>query len=325
MTFLKNHQKTLGLALLLIVLCGVTGAVQPAFLRPESIADLLRYTGLYGILAVAAAFVIVTGGIDLSIGSLIGLSGVMLPMLIQTGAPFFSAPVPVPVAFGLVLLVGAVAGVLHGWLVTRWALQPFLVTLCGLFIYRGLARRAANDESQGFADGFAELRTLATGSFLSIPYPFLILLGLAVAMAIFLKKTVWGRHLLALGRNETAARYSGISTGPLKVLCYTLCGVVTALGGMLLVLDNNSAMPSNFGNSYELYAIAGAVLGGCSLRGGECRALGLVLGAALVQVALQMVLFLNVQDSWKLAIVGSLILAGVLADEVLHRWSRRSA
>lgn len=335
---LREHQKILGIALLLVALVVFTGAQSPAFLSAASLKDLLRYTGLYGILAVGVALVIATGGIDLSIGSLVALSAVLLPVLLGEGGLIFAGPVSVPVAMGTILGLCALVGLAHGLLITKLNLQPFLVTLCGLFIYRGMARRVAGDESKGFAGEFEGLRQLAKGQFLDgalnpwravhetahgVPIPFLILVILAAAGSVYLHRTVWGRHTLALGRNEEAARFSGVPTHRRKIAAYVLCSTVTGVGGMLWALETSSVQASNYGNSYELYAIAGAVLGGCSLRGGEASMVGVILGAALVQVSTSAVLFLQVADSWKFAVIGSLILVGVIADELLRRFSRR--
>ena len=321
--FLRTHQKTIGIAVLLFAVALITGWNQPAFLKGDNLSDLARYTGLFGILAVAAACVIVTGGIDLSMGALVALVGVLFPILVTGGTLFESqlgSPLPVWLALAIVLAVSAVIGLVHGLLITKLNLQPFLVTLCGLFVYRGFARIVANDASQGFGDGFSELKQVAHGRIAEIPYPALILLVLAAIVAVFLHRTVWGRHLLALGRNEQAARFSGIATDRMKIVAYVLCSTICGFGGVMFVLETNSALPSNFGQTYELYAIAGAVLGGCSLRGGECSLAGVVLGSAMVQVAQQSVLFL-VSDKWKLTVIGGFILVGVIADELLRRYA----
>ncbi len=322
--FVREHQKTLGIAALLFGMILFVGSQQSAFWATDNLRDLLRYTGLYGILSLAAAFVIVTGGIDLSMGSLIGLSGVLLPMLLRAGGLFYGGPVSVPVAFITILSVSAVIGLVHGLLITKLNLKPFLVTLCGLFIYRGLARWVAKDESWGFESGFTALRELTEGLVLdAIPVPFVVLVIFALAASLFLHRTIWGRRILALGSNEQAARFSGVATDRLKIVCYVLCSVIGGFGGCMFALATNSVLPSNFGTSYELYAIAGAVLGGCSLRGGECRFAGVILGAAMVQVTNSASTFLDVPDSLKFAVIGSLILLGVIADEMLRRWSVR--
>jgi ribose transport system permease protein len=318
MGFIRHHQKTLGILVLLVVLTLAVGAKVPTFLSEGSLVDVLHWTGLFGILSVAAALVIVTGGIDLSMGSLIGMSGVLLPMLLRKGALFYSGPVSIPVAFITVIGLGALVGLIHGGLVTRLSLPPFLVTLCGLFVYRSLALVFAKNDTQGFEDTFQSLRALTAGA-----NPFYLLLGLAGLASLFLHKTIWGRHLLALGRNETAAHFSGIPTARLKIISFMLCGALAAFGGSLFVLENVSASPSSFGLSYELYAIAGAVLGGCSLRGGECAMAGVICGSALVQVSTQAALFLNVKSEWKLTVIGLLILVGVISDELFRRYSVR--
>ena len=146
---LKENQKLLVIFGLLVLLFTVTSVLQPSFRDPGTLTNTMRWIGLYGIISIGVAFVIITGGIDLSIGSLIALSGVMLPMLLK-GDIFFSDPLPVPLAFGLVLLISLGIGLFHGVMVTKLGLQPFLVTLCGLFIYRGLARAAGNDQTVSY-------------------------------------------------------------------------------------------------------------------------------------------------------------------------------
>ena len=144
------------------------------------------------------------------------------------------------------------------------------------------------------------------------------MLSLAIAAAIFLNKTIWGRYMLALGRNEEAARYSGVNTGRITVLAYIICTAMAAIGGILFALDSNSVAPSSFGNFFELYAIAAAVLGGCSLRGGEGGILGVVVGTALMQVLYNLIVLLKISDKLEFAIIGAVILLGVMADEFVR-------
>ncbi|MFN9939713.1 MAG: ABC transporter permease, partial [bacterium] len=178
----------------------------------------------------------------------------------------------------LVLLTAGGLGLVHGLLITRLHLQPFVVTLCGLLIYRGVSRWLTNDNPAGFGELQQVLGPVASGRVglayrgedlvFGIPIPFFLLLLIAVLAALFLNRTIWGRYLLALGRNEEAARFSGINTARITVLAYVLCSLLAAVGGMLFALEFSSISPSSFGNSFELYAIAAAVRGGCSLRGG---------------------------------------------------------
>ena len=263
---------------------------------------------------------IITGGIDLSIGAVVCLSGVLLPWLaIGCGWP------PVA-ALTLVLGLAAGLGALHGVLVTRLGLQPFVVTLCGLLIYRGAARTLTGDQSQGFGLALGGLRRLAVGRIplpgidgFALPAPVVILTVVGLVAALLLNGTVFGRHLRALGRSEAAARFSGVRTAAVTTVAYAIGAGLAGLGGVLFVLDVNSAQPADFGNFYELYAIAAAVLGGCSLRGGEGSILGVVLGTAVMQVLRNATILLDIPTQMEYAVIGGVILVGALADEALHR------
>lgn len=235
----------------------------------------------------------------------------------------------VPVALLAVAVIGCLLGLLHGLLVTRARLQPFVVTLCGLLIYRGLARWLTNDNPAGFAeyaDGLCELGsgrltlfTDSTGQSFGIPYPFFILIAVGTAAAVFLNRTIWGRYLLALGRNEEAARFSGINTKTVTLMAYVICTGLAAVGGILFALDSLSISPSSFGNFFELYAIAAAVLGGCSLRGGEGSIAGVIIGTAAMQVLNNLIVLLSIPAQLEGVIIGLVILGGVLADEVVKQ------
>ena len=328
----RDNPKIVVIFLLLVGLFILTSALQPSFRTQGNLTNVMRWIGLYGIISIGVSFVIITGGIDLSIGSLIALSGVMLPMLLKGkavieifGYVFPAAPLPIPVAFAIVLLVALLIGLFHGLMVTKMGLQPFLVTLCGLFIYRGLARSVGNDQTQGFGTDFVGLKDALVKAklFDVIPMSFIVLIVLGIIAAIVLNKTVFGRYLLAVGHNEEAAKFSGIKTDRVKIAAYMVCSVLAGFAGMLFVLDTNGATPSSFGNFYELYAIAGAVLGGCSLRGGEGAIFGVICGAALVQVAEKAVYFIGVEEKSKFTVIGIFILVGVIADELFRRWNEK--
>ncbi len=314
-------KKILGILGLLLAIFVVTWIVEPKFVSAYNLQNIIRWTSLFGIISIGVAFVIITGGIDLSIGSLIGLVGCLLPMLLAAGYP------PIIALLAVVVLSLAI-GLMHGLLITRLGLQPFVVTLCGLLFYRGFARWLTHDQVQGFGSSYEGLRQLAIGKVplgggFALPIPFFLLLLAGVLAALFLNRTIWGRYLLALGRNETAARYSGIQIERMKVLAYVLCSGTAGLGGILFALDVNSVQPAAHGNFYELYAIAAAVLGGCSLRGGEGSILGVVIGAAIMRLLYNAINISGIPTQLEFAIIGAVILAGVIADELIRRVAGR--
>jgi ribose transport system permease protein len=162
------------------------------------------------------------------------------------------------------------------------------------------------------------------GTEFGIPNPCLILLAVAVLAIIFLNFTIYGRYMLALGRNEEATRYSGINTDRMIILAYVICGMLSGLGGMLFVLDVGSAQPVDFGSFYELYAIAAAVLGGCSLRGGEGTIIGVVIGAAVMQVLKNSITLIDwIPTNIEYAVIGAVILGGVIVDELVKRFAAK--
>ncbi|MFK8111462.1 MAG: ABC transporter permease [Rubripirellula sp.] len=317
-------KKILGIFGLLLFICIATALMSDRFLTEFNIENLIRRSALFGILSIGAAFVIITSGIDLSIGSVVCLIGCLTPwMLVEHG-------MSVPLTMLIVVVISFVIGLSHGLLITKVKLQPFVVTLCGLLFYRGLTRGMVQDQTQGFKGGYQDLRDLAQGQLalpgtdFGIPNPCLILLLVTVLAILFLNFTVYGRYMLALGRNETATRFSGINTDRMIVLAYVICGMLSGLGGLLFVLDVGSAQPVDFGNFYELYAIAGAVLGGCSLRGGEGTIIGVVIGAAVMQVLKNTITLVDaIPTNIEYAVIGAVILGGVVVDELVKRYASR--
>ena len=621
-------KKALGIFALLVFVYALAALLNPDFVSTYNIQNTLRRTSLFGIISIGVAFVIITGGIDLSIGSLIGLIGCLLPMALQalaggppgralawtlvgTGAgiwlagaiwlhslpfreggrpglrgllmpgyivvylarrwddgqrpaalyllgltsvaagwllPGVALPQSVEVSLAVfwMLEIAVAVGLLHGFLVTRIRLQPFVVTLCGLLLYRGLARWLTDDQTQGFGTGYEGLKSLVSGrpfsmtwlllaaglaliawgvvraasrhrdrdddgdsippwclvtvglvltlasalawvpwlpettrnapswtqqslfwvgllgtvsgsltltlwallprvgrianpsvnsgqianpshdadslppvpypqaspcwpawraaaltavsllalaglaalgyvgggadlawwkiavvaftllalmtgvaqflqaqwqassgprraaTFLTasagvflllgltpldrvpVPAPLLVLLVIAVLAGLFLNQTIYGRYLLALGRNEEAARYSGINTSAMIVVAYVICSLLTGLAAVLFSLDVNGIQPAGHGNFYELYAISAAVLGGCSLRGGEGSILGVVIGTAVMRVLYNAITMLGIPDKLEFAMIGAVLLLGVIVDELLRRAGQRA-
>ena len=307
-------KKEIGIFSLLVLLCAVTTAINPRFLSSANLTNTANLVGLYGVFSIGIGIVIITGGIDLSVGAMCALTGVLLCMALAEWHW------PWPLAAIFVIAVPMLLGWVHGWLVTRMNLQPFIVTLCGLLIYRGVARFIANDSTKGFADaeGIATLRNLASGKLFGVPMPFVILVVTAIIMWFVLHRSIYGRYLYAVGRNEQAARFSGINTRRIIASAYIIAGLLTGVSGILIAFYTNSVSPSNHGNFYELYGIAAAVLGGCSLRGGEGSILGIVIGTALLRVLENLVNLLGIPSSLNFAVMGAVVLAGVLADQIFQ-------
>ncbi|MCH2114864.1 MAG: ABC transporter permease [Pirellulales bacterium] len=315
--------KFLGIFSLLMVICIYTAISSDRFLLAANLENIVHRTALFGILSIGVAFVIVTGGIDLSIGSVVCLTGVMLPFLLT------QCNWSVAASLATVLGASAAIGLFHGVMITKMRLQPFVVTLCGLLFYRGAARGITKDRSQGFGLEFTDLRSLATGHIplfgdvagdFRLPATTLLLIIIAIIAMVILNRTVFGRYLFAIGGNREAARYSGINVDRFTTSAYVICSTLAGLGGILFVLDINAAQPSDFGNFYELYAIAAAVLGGCSLRGGEGNISGVVVGAAVMVVLTNTINLVHPEyQKIEFAIIGGVILAGVTADALVRR------
>ena len=313
-------KKNLGLFILLVVACAITALINDRFLNPINIENLLRRTALFSIISIGVSFAITSGGIDLAIGSMVCLIGTLLPWLCS------EQMFPPAVAILALLFLAALLGLVHGVLVTKLKLQPFIVTLCGLLLYRGLARGITGDQTQGFGTSFEGLRSIGLTRFtfggilpLEIPSIVFIAAALSIVAAVAMNYTPFGLNLRATGRNETAAFYSGLNTDRLRCIAYLLSSLLAGIGGVFFILDVNSAQPSDFGNFYELYAIAAAVLGGCSLRGGEWSITGIILGATLMQVLRNAIVLLDIPTQLEFAIIGLVILIGVSAEEIVKR------
>jgi ribose transport system permease protein len=312
-------KKEFGIFALLVVMCAVTGFENPRFFSEANLSNTANLIGLYGIFSIGVGMVIITGGIDLSIGSMIALNGMLLVLALTEW--HWAWPLATAFALGVPMLLGLA----HGFLIAKFRMQPFIVTLCGLLLYRGIARFIANDTTKGFGDaaGFKMLQNLAGGKFIGLPMPFVILTVVAVVMWVVLHRSVYGRYLFAVGRNEEAARFSGVNTKFVVASAYVLAGLLTGISGILFAFYTNSVSPSNHGNFYELYGIAAAVLGGCSLRGGEGSIIGILIGTALLLVLQNLVNLLGIPSSLNFAVMGAVVLVGVLADQVFQRRSRR--
>lgn len=313
------HKKDMGLAVLIIVVGAVVYLRNPLFLSPINLGNTANLIGLFGLFAIGQGFVIMTGGIDLAVGSMIALLGVLfVDMVGKFGVPW-------PLAIAITLVLGALMGLAHGILITRLKMQPFVVTLCGLLIYRGLARGYTGEATAGFPFGasYPGLEWLTLGRSFGVPHSFFAMLLVAVIAWVVLHRSVFGRHLYAVGKNEEAARYSGVRTARVITIAYVISAVLAAVAAIYFAMFTKSVQPSSHGNFYELYAIAAAVLGGFSLRGGEGSIVGVVLGAVLLQELQNLVNLLGIPSSLNFAVMGGVILIGVLADQQFNRYREK--
>jgi ribose transport system permease protein len=319
---LKKNTGILALAAAVILILIFWG---DNFLSGYNLINQTKRTSLYAVMGLGVVFVIVTGGIDLSIGSVVGLTGTLLAWLLT------ERHWSVPAALACTVALATAIGVFHGILITKMRLQPFVVTLCGLLIYRGAARLITGDRNVGFGSEFQPLKQIVKAQWdlpyitsywnYRLPAPLLLMLVLAIAAAIFLNRTIWGRYLLALGRNETAARLCGIQTDRVKFMAYVICSFAAGLTGILSALEQNTVQPPSTGQFYELHAIAAAVLGGCSLRGGEGSIFGLLIGTLTLRLLENAILLLGVPDPARDSVIGVVLLVGVFGDELVRRLS----
>jgi ribose transport system permease protein len=329
-------KKDIGLLVLILVVGAVVAIINPRFLLAGNISNTANQVGLFGIAAIGQAFVILTGGIELSVGAIVALLGVLFIDLIV------NFEINWMVALVVVIGAGMLMGLVHGVLVAKLGLQPFVVTLCALLIYRGTARYYTKDATVGFGFGasFPDLEWLTAGrseifapvarlfgydgSTLAVPHTLIALVAITLIAGVVLHRSVLGRYLFAIGKNEEAARHSGINTSRITIAAYVICCALAAVDAILLAMYTRSISPAVHGNFYELYAIAAAVLGGFSLRGGEGSIIGVVLGTILLQILQNLVNLLGIPSSLNFAVMGSVILLGVLADQQIARYRRRS-
>ncbi|MGL6076901.1 MAG: ABC transporter permease [Fimbriiglobus sp.] len=317
-----------GVLILLLSLYACLYFINPRALNLSNLIEVSNRQGFFGILTISAAIIILSGGIDLSLGSVVGLGAVLFGVLLGKGYHPVAALV-------LTVLMGTFVGFVQGVLVHKLRLQAFLVTLCGMFILRGVGRLMTKNREVGLQEAIMKNPDpdfAATLTFLrkyligfdadeTLAYPAMlgVFLVLAALIGLILHKSVHGRYWFALGYNEQAARYSGVNVGFYRVAAFTLGSTLAALGGCLLLLNYGTAKPDNVGVSYELLAITGAVLGGVSLRGGEGTIIGMALGAAVLPLLGNLVTFAGVPDDVIPIIVGLTLFLGSIIDEWLRR------
>ncbi|MCD6267922.1 MAG: ABC transporter permease [Thermotogaceae bacterium] len=299
----------------LIVLVVFTAILNPRFLTAFNLQTLGKQIAIFGILAIGETFVIMSGGgaIDLSPGSMVALTGVMASWLMVHG-------VPVSIAIILILGFSVLVGAWHGFFVTKLGVPAFIITLGTLTMARGMA--AVITRGWPIVGLPSHFLTIGQGDILKIPIPVWILLIIALIADFFLRKTVYGKHLRAVGGNEVAARFSGVNVSRVRMIAFMVSGFLAGVAGIIIAARLSQGQPG-VGSMYELYAIASTVIGGTSLTGGEGSVLGAVVGASIISLLWNALVLLNVSTYWHNVVIGIVIVTAVTMD-VLRKRMRAS-
>ncbi|GMO00112.1 ribose ABC transporter permease [Parageobacillus thermoglucosidasius] len=299
--------KKLGPLIGFFLLCIVLSILSDSFLTVNNWMNVLRQVSINALIAFGMTFVILTGGIDLSVGSVLALSSAITAGIMASGTNGFTAII-------IGLLAGFLMGALNGVVITKGRIAPFIATLATMTMFRGLTLVYTDGRPiTGFASDDILFQMMGRGYFLGIPVPVVFMIVVYVALYFVLKKTTFGRHTYAIGGNEEASRLSGIRVDRLKIWIYSLTGGLSALAGIILTSRLNSAQPTA-GTAYELDAIAAVVLGGTSLSGGRGWIFGTLVGVLIIGVLNNGLNLLNVSSFYQQVIKGLVILLAVLLD-----------
>lgn len=281
------------------------------FLKPANLAVIMRFIATFGMLSIGEVLIIITGGIDLSVGSLTALTGVLVATFMLKGLAGLPTIGMVP-SIIIVLCIGTLFGLWHGFFVTKLRIPPFIITLGTWLMARGLASFITRGYPIVFPSESPFL-VLGQGSLLGIPISFIILVVFASIVSIILNRTRLGYRIYAVGGNAEASRLSGVNVDRVKLFCYATSGFMAAVTGILLASRLGQGTPT-VGSAYELWAIAGAVIGGTSLLGGEGTILGAILGAAIVGTMQNGMVLLNVSSYLQDVILGGVLVIAVVYD-----------
>jgi putative xylitol transport system permease protein len=303
-----------GILLVFLLLVIILSIVTPNFLRTRNILNVLRQTSINGLLSIGMTFVILTGGIDLSVGSVLAFAGIVSASFASDAIGGYVAH-PL-IAMGIGLLAGAGLGAVNGIFVAKWRMPAFVVTLGMLSMARGFTFLTTDGMPvPRIDDGFL---VVGQGVFLGIPVPVWIFLAVFLLSWVTLYKTRYGRYIYAVGGNETSAKISGINTRLVIFTVYVISGMLSALGGIILTARTTAGLPQA-GQAYELDAIAAVVIGGTSLSGGQGQIIGTVFGALLLGVINNGLDLLGVSSYFQLVIKGMIIIGAVLLDSLRKR------
>jgi erythritol transport system permease protein len=323
MSLLVRLRALVALALLVVVF----SSLSPAFLTQGNLVMLAKHVALNAILALGMTFVVLSGGIDLSVGSIAGLAGMTAGWLLHDGlvlrplgvVVYFSAPSVIVIG----LLVGIAVGALNGFLVVRARVAPFIATLGTMYVARGAALLLSGGATFPNLVGRAEVGNtgftlLGTGTFLRLPAPIWIMAAMGIVFAFVAARTPFGRRVYAVGDNERAAALVGIRVARVKLAVYMMSGFCAALTGLIIASQLQAAHPAT-GETFELSAIAAVVLGGTSLSGGRGSVGGTLVGAFVIGVLNDGLVLLGVSQFWQIVIKGVVIVAAVVVDQLAAR------
>jgi ribose/xylose/arabinose/galactoside ABC-type transport system permease subunit len=300
-----NHLRQYGIFIAFFIICLSIAFISPQFLTVANWTIIITQVSINALLAFGVTFVIITGGIDLSLGSMVAVTGVVAATMAHPEA----YPVMVPIMVGL--LAGVLFGAFNGFVITKTNIAPFIVTLGTMTILRGLALILSKGRPiSNLSDGF---NFIGGGTILGIPLPIIILVIVFIICSVLLKNTLLGRYIYAVGGNQEAARASGINVNQVKMAVYTLCGLLAGLAGILLTSRVTTGQP-NAGAGFELDAIAAAVIGGTSTTGGKGTIMGTLIGALLIGVINNGLDLLNVSSYYQQVVMGTIIIGAVVLD-----------
>lgn len=289
----------------LIILCVVISIITPRFLTVTNVLNVFTQVSVNAIIAVGMCFVILTGGIDLSVGSTLAITGAVAATLVKSNTNTF-------VTIIAVLIIGALIGLFNGILVSKGKIQAFIVTLATMTVFRGVTYvYTKGTPISGLSSDFT---VIGNGKLAGIPLPVILILLVVLGAWYVLNQTRYGRYVYAVGGNEDSARLSGINTDKIKALVYVICGVTAALSGIVVTSRIVSASP-NAGSGFELDAIAAVVLGGTSLSGGEGSVIGTIIGAMIIGVLNNGLNLMNVSPFYQLIVKGFVIILAVILDK----------
>ena len=307
---MKNTMKymsELTTVIALIILMAVITIINSNFLTANNLLNLLLQVTSNALIAFGMTFVILTGGIDLSVGSILALSSALIAGLLGSG-------MPVTLAILISLILGCILGMMNGLLISYGKLAPFIVTLATMTIFRGatLVYTNGNPITKGLSDTFL-FQFLGQGYIVGIPFPVIIMFIVFIVLYVLLHKTAFGKSVYAIGGNEKAAYISGVKLNKVKIIIYSISGMMASISGLIITSRLSSAQPTA-GASYEMDAIAAVVLGGTSLSGGKGRILGTLIGALIIGVLNNGLNIIGVSAFWQQVVKGVVILIAVLID-----------